>query len=233
MSDPLGQQNPQEPYVYQGPYHPPKRRKLGCVGWGCIIMVVLFGIMIVLFGGASYFAFTSFENVATGKADETPVYEGTKDEKAALQKKLNNLQDSFSKGELNTETFSANEINMMIALSPPEMNLKHHVFVSMEENQLKTDAAVPLNMISSWLGNATMSVTIIMQPTIKDGKVEFVFKSIKAKDHQLDDATMKQVNDAVNDKVNDAISQNPDSAKTLSHIKSVVIENNQLSITTQ
>jgi hypothetical protein len=122
---------------------------------------------------------------------------------------------------------------MMIALSPPDMNLRHHVFVSIDENQLKTDAAVPLNMIASWMGNATMKVTITMIPTITDGKVMFVFKSIKATDHQLDDATMKEINDQVNDKVNQAISQNPDSARTLSHIKSVTIENNSLSITTE
>ncbi len=233
MSDPNNPipVQPNQPFLYPHQMAPPReKKKMGCVAWGCIILGILGVLGALVFGGAIYVGIQMISNIATGKSEETPVYEGTDAERSALQAKLTRLKTSFDNYTLDSENFNEQELNILISRFP---ELKKRLYVTISDGVVHAQAVVPLGLISSYFGNSTISLQIDSIPTIADGKVDLQLKAIKYGDHQLDSATVSTIEDKVNDGLNKHIHDDDDLRATIKHIKAVNVDGKQISITTQ
>jgi hypothetical protein len=130
---------------------PPKKRGMGCLGCGCLLLALLAGLFVVVIGLLAYGTYSTAMAMSSTTPVTLPTFAGTEDLYARARQKLADFDHDVVNHQAATVSFSADELNSMIAHNP-DMSAKHiQAFVSMTDSEARLQSAFPTDGVSRGL----------------------------------------------------------------------------------
>jgi hypothetical protein len=221
---------------------PPKKRGLGCLGCGCLVLVLL---AILLAGGVAaigYMGYRGAVSLTSTTPAAVPAFEGGDEVYNAAKQKLADFDHDVKNHQAATIQLSADEINALIARSPDVVKLNIHAFVTLTNNEGRVQMNLPTDSLSQGLIKGRYlsfdtSFAVNFDPQTKS--VNLMPHTLRLGDKVIMDqnsdneAAMRSITPAFNQSFNNALRQNPEGAAFLDQAKSIEIKDGELVIVTQ
>ncbi len=216
----------QQPTAYQAPMAPPEKKPRGCLFWGCLIVAIALGLLLVLAvagGVGGYYFLKGQINAYTEETPaELPVVELSEEQVAEIQSRIEGLQDAVENdGETTELVLTADEINALIASNE---EFKGKVFVRIEDGQIAGDVSIPTDFLPIGKGryfNASASFEV----SLENGVLVVKLKDATVKGQPLP----KEVIDAIAaENLAKDLSQNPELAEKIKRFESIEVRDNKL-----
>lgn len=209
---------------------PPEKKKsgLGCLGCGCLILILL---IVLFFGGTGAIVLVAYKAVysltsdtaeVVGNGDKGPdVYQQTRDKITAYSNDI--AQNKSSSLHLNTD-----EINTLIAESPELTNLRGGLYVIVEGDLVTLQMSLPISGIPGhFLEGRYFNGTIIGNLTIEDGKISVHLSQLEVAGKTYSGSDLDSIQNIDWDSI---LRGNPQVNSWLANVKSLKIENNEIVI---
>jgi hypothetical protein len=228
------------------PPAPPKKRGLGCLGCGCLVLGLLVILFVGLVAGIGYLGYKKALALTTTTPAAIPSFDGGDDLYQTVLRKLADFDHDVKNHQAATIQLSSDEINTLIARNPDAIKNNIHAFVTFTDNEARLQASLPTDALSRGLisgryFSADSSFEVHFDQTTKS--VNLTFHALQMGDKVLmgenaenDRATQMlrlQFFAIFNQSFNQGIRQNPDGAALLDQARSIEIQNGELVIETQ
>lgn len=207
---------------------------MGCFAKGCLSLVIAVALLAIVcvFGGwfmlkRAVTNFTSTEPVTV--AVQTP----SAGEVQTAEEKKQTLHGAIRNRQETTVSFTADDLNALIATDPDFHGLHNHARVSIENSLMTVELSAPLSQEKlkmfrdRWFnGRLTLGLSYV------DDKFAVDIKSGEANGHQIPSQFLtSQAQSELNRRLNDKFQERPDS--WTKHVKMASVQNDQLVITTR
>ena len=130
---------------------PPVQKKksgLGCLGCGCLIVVLLVVLFLGLVGGGCYLAYTKVVGLTSTTASTVPSFNGSDDVYNAAQQKVSAFKHDVDNHQAATIQLSADEINTLFARDPNLTAQQAHLFVTLVDDRAPVQGSIPTDAIA-------------------------------------------------------------------------------------
>jgi hypothetical protein len=228
------------------PPAPPKKRGLGCLGCGCLVLFLLVILFLGLVAGTSYFGYEKMVSLTSTTPAAVPTFDGGDELYASARQKLADFDHDVENHQAATIQLSADEINTLLARSPNVIKNNIHVFVTLTDNEGRIQASLPTDALSHGLlsdhyVNLDTSFEVHFDLQTKSANLTFhalqfgnkVLMDQNASNSSLSQSATIWYTSIFNQSFNHGIRQNPDGAALLDQAKSIEIQNGELVIETQ
>jgi hypothetical protein len=125
------------------PPAPPKKKGLGCLGVGCIILAVLGLLFLAVVAGGCYMGYQKVVSLTSTTATDIPSFHGSDDVYNAAQQKITAFGHDVANHQAATIQLSADEINTLIARNPEMIRQQARLFVSLANDQVQVQGSIP------------------------------------------------------------------------------------------
>lgn len=122
---------------------PPRKRGWGCLGCGCLIVILLILLFCGFVGGIGYLAYTNISEITTRQAPAIPTFDGGDTVYNTAHDKLDAFDRNLKNRGPASLRLSADEINTLIARTPAYSALGLHAFVTMTGDQAEVQFSCP------------------------------------------------------------------------------------------
>jgi hypothetical protein len=226
--------------AFQQPVPPQKRKKsgMGCLGCGCLFLVILFLGVLGFCGFATYLGFKNLYTVTSAEAEQVPPYTVTDDTYTSAQKKIASFQQDVAAAKASTLTLSADELNALIHHQFNFDKYQSQLMVSFEGDTAHVLGTVPTNAIPVInLGikdryiNLDAVTGLSFNPDTKE--IAFEFHKLQIGDYNLPESQLASVQASFSQGFNQKLKQNPDVAKVLQAATNVTIQKGQFVVVTK
>jgi hypothetical protein len=219
-----------------------KKRGLGCLGCGCLVLALLAILLVGVVGGVFYMSYKTVLGLTSTTPAAVPTFNGSDDLYLAAKQKLADFDHDVKNHQAATIQLSADEINTLIARSPNVIKDNIHAFVTLTNNEARLQVSRPTDalshrMMSGRYLNFDTSFEVNFDPQTKS--VNLTFHTLQFGDKVLigpnaeNAASMRSLTPAANQLFNNLIRNNPDGAALLDEAKSMEIKDGVLVIETQ
>ena len=127
------------------PPAPPKKRGLGCLGCGCLVLALLVILFLALVAGIGYLGYTKVVSLTSTTPAAVPSSEGSNDLYLATKQKLADFDHDVQNHQAATIQLSADEINILIARDPEVIKNNIHAFVTLTDDRARLQGSIPTN----------------------------------------------------------------------------------------
>jgi len=228
------------------PPAPPKKRGLGCLGCGCLILALLAILLAGLVAGGAYLGYTKIVGLSSTTPAAIPSFNGSDDVYGAAKQKLADFDHDVKNHQAATIQLSADEINSLISRYPDVVNNHIQVFVTLTNNEGRIQANLPTDGLSQGLikgryFSLDASFEINFDPQTKS--VNLAFHALQfgkanltghdASNPSFNESFMRSFTPTFNQSFNNAVRNYPDGKALLDQAKSIEIKNGELVIETQ
>jgi hypothetical protein len=234
------------------PPAPPKKRGLGCLGCGCLVLALLVILFFGLVAGACYFGYEKMVSFTLPTPASIPSFDGDDNLYQTTLRKLADFDHDVKNHQAATIQLSADEINVLLARSPNVIKNNAHMFVTFMNNEGRLQASLPTDgvtygIIKGRYFSTDTSFEVHFDPQTKS--VNLIFHTLQFGNKILigpdSENTQTSANAAFsqsfkrsfaptfNQSFNSGIRQNSDGAALLDQAKSIEIQDGQLVIETQ
>jgi hypothetical protein len=228
------------------PPAPPKKRGLGCLGCGCLVLALLAILFVGLVGGIIYLAYAEVISVTSTTPPAIPSFNGSDDLYQTTMQKLAGFDHDVKNHQTATIQLNADEINVLLAHSPDVIKNHIHAFVTLANNEGRVQVSFPTDgvtygIIPGRYFSADTSFEVYFDPSTESVNLTFhtlqlgdkVLMGSSAGNNQATQSLRLQSIALFNQSFNNGIRKNPDGAALLDQAKSIEIENGELVIETQ
>jgi hypothetical protein len=225
---------------------PPKKRGLGCLGCGCVVLALLAVLFFVMMGSLFYMAHKSIDDFTSTTPPTIPSFDGGDDLYAKARQKLADFDHDVTNHQAATIRLSADELNTLIARNPDVVRNHIHAYVSMTDNEGRLQASFPTGPIShGWVAGRYASFDVSFEvhfdPSAKSVAVtphtiavgDKTLVGANSENDQSAQTLMHSFVPNFNLQLNAGIRKNADGAALLDQAKSIEIQGSQLVIETQ
>ena len=232
------------------PPAPSKKRGLGCLGCGCLILALLVILFVCLVGGIGYWVYTSAVALTSTTSPAIPTFNGSDDLYLSAKQKLADFDHDVENHQAATIRLSADEINTLLAHSPDMIKYNIHAFVTLSNNEARVQAGLPTDVLSHGIIKGRYftldaSFEVLFDPQTKS--VNLSFHTIRVGDETVlggnsGNSSFNQsfmqgfqqsFTPSFNQSFNQGLRKNPDGAALLDQAKSIEIKDGELVIETQ
>ena len=196
--------------------------------WGCLLGgclgVMLLGIIVT--GGALYGIWSLYQSqLAKYTSDqpvEIPVVEATEEQVKAIEKRFEDFRTQFDAGEAPQElVITAEEINTLISNDP---NLKGHVFVKIEDGNIRADVSFSLGELPG-AGGRYFNGSLTLHVEVKDGEVVAHVVDAEANGQPVPEELLKQFRQ---ENLAKDMKDDPEMAETLERCESLEVQSDKI-----
>jgi hypothetical protein len=232
--------------IQQAPPQPPstgaKKAGLGCLGCGCLIVLVFFLLLAGLAGGVVYTGYHELYLVSSGQPMTIKPFTGGDDIFDGAQKKLAAFNQDVSAGKASTLTLSADEINSIIAHNvtdnPDLKKFQIQALVSMQGDQVRLQGEAPSNTLPvvSWGIKDryfNLDATTGVRFNTETKEVEFDFRKVQIGDYPVPQDSLPSMEVQFEQSFNRKLRENTAVWNVLQVAKTVTIRDGQFVIETK
>ncbi|MCK5802364.1 MAG: hypothetical protein KAI66_06005 [Lentisphaeria bacterium] len=201
-------------------------KKKGCliaaaIFCGCILVVVCVAVgSLVAYG-------RKVRNEVTDTTPlEVPVAQPTETEKRKLGREYKKMADSFKAGASEEFSFSADDLNGMIASVPDCEAAKGRVHFKIEDDRIKATMSIPLVELP-FLSGRYINGEFDLKVTFENNRLDIYPHEIKVRGKPIPATLMNALREK---NFGEELNRNPELQKALKQVEYVGIENNRLVI---
>jgi hypothetical protein len=221
---------------------PQKKRGMGCLGCGCLILVLIAILAAGVIAAISYFGYKGVVSISSPTPLAVPSFQASDDVYNSARQKLDGFDHDVKNHQAATIHLNADEINALITRSPEFTKFNIRAFVTITNDEGRVQANVPTSGLSQGLikdryFSLDTSFNLSFDPQTKNILVnfhtlQFGGKSLSGQNGD-NAAAMQSLSPAFNQSFNNAIRNNPDGAALINQIKTLEIKDGELVIETQ
>jgi hypothetical protein len=126
----------------------PKKRRLGCLGCGCLVLALLAILFLGLITALGYYLYSGAMLITSATPSTVQTFDGGDDIDKSARQKLADFDHDLHNHLAATIHLNANEINTLIAHDPDFTKNNIHFFVSLNDNQARVQTSVPTDILS-------------------------------------------------------------------------------------
>ena len=218
----------------------PRKRGLGCLGIGCIILALL-GLLAVIIIGSVYYEFHKEVLVLTTVTPPAiPPFNGSDDLYERTKQKMSDFVHDLKDHQAATIRLNGDEINVLIARDPDAIRNRIHAFVTLTNNEGRVQAGGPTDVIPFGLIKGRyFAVDASFEVQFDAGlrMVHLIPNDLHLGDPDsgtsLDSTQARSLIPLIDQTLNNSIRANSDGRNFLNQAKSIEIKDGQLVIQTQ
>jgi hypothetical protein len=124
---------------------PPKKKGLGCLGCGCLILSLIVLLFLGLVAGFCYLIYSKAYQLTSSKAAPIASYDGGDNFYAATKQIIDNFNNDLKNRQASQLQLGADEINTLLARDPYLVAHKIHLFVAMAGDTATVQGVFPTN----------------------------------------------------------------------------------------
>jgi hypothetical protein len=213
-----------------------KKRGLGCLGCGCLIVALLALLFFATVVGVSVFAYHKVVGITATAPETVPAFDGGPDVESAAQQKCSQFIQAASQHQSATLQLSADEINSLIESNPSYISSGAHVFVTLNDDQGQVQfsyplAALKMGILGDRYANGSVSFTLHLDTDTK--QVVLDLKSLRVGSFNLPEESLPSSNVTFNGVLNQKLQANPTMKELLESAKTIEIQGGQLVLETE
>ncbi|HEX4141125.1 MAG TPA: hypothetical protein VHY09_12300, partial [Candidatus Methylacidiphilales bacterium] len=135
--------------IQRTPSPPKKSNKtgLGCLGCGCLLVVVVFLLFAGLVGGTAYMGYKELNLISSPTAETIAPYTGGEDVYTGAQKKLAAFNQDVTTGKTSTLTLSSDELNALLYHSVDLKKVQAQALVTLTGDLARLQGSIPSNQV--------------------------------------------------------------------------------------
>lgn len=218
------------------PPAPPKKKGLGCLGCGCLIVLAIAALILGLICVGSYSTYHRALALTSPTPTSVTVAPVTDDFYQSVKQKLSDFNHDVKNHQPATIQLSGDEINAIIARDP--YLSAHHVqmAVTIEGDQASIQASIPTDVMIQALftGRYVNFSTTFGADFNSDSKMlNVTLHSLQVGDQSIPANSLPMLQAELTPILNVELQKNPDIKQLLDQTKSIQIENGNLVIETQ
>jgi len=197
------------------------KKGCGCFGIGCLVLVVVAGIVLGLLGFAGWQIYQGALEFTSTEPRQLPVVEVDPTQFQALQQRIDAFKQAEGEAELR---LTGNDLNQFVHGSPNLKEARDKVYLTIVDGVTYSDVSIPLDAVpfmkGRWL-NGQLGLAI----DIQDGQPDIQVKSLTVGDKPVPSAFM----DALQQQnLGQDLMQEPEVAQALNQVKSLTVEGNEI-----
>jgi flagellar basal body-associated protein FliL len=219
---------------------PPARKKsgMGCLGCGCLIVILIILLLVGLVGGAIYLGFKQVVTVTSSAPAAIPAYNGTDDIYTGAQKKLADFNQAVGAGTPASLTLSADEINALLAHDPDLAKFQVRIAVSLDGDEARVQGSLPTDAIP-YLGKEVpgrffnLDTTFVIHFNDDTKIVSLDLHKAQLGDTTAPESSLAGLSTQLVPSLNSLLQKSPDCHNALAAAKTVEIKDGQFVIETK
>jgi len=232
----------------QPPAAPPKKRSgLGCLGCGCLVLVILGLLIAGLVGGVGFFAYQGILGLTSATPATIAAVTPSDDVYNAAQQKIAEFNQDVQNHQPSSLQLSADEINALIAHNPDTLKNNIQAVVTMTGTEGRVQGSLPTDKLSHGFikgryfnfdisfgvdfDSLTKTVNIVPH-SLELGNKLLLDPNATADQDAFSKGFMKSFTPSFNQSFNEGLRENGGAA-LLDQTKTVEIKDGQLDIETQ
>jgi len=205
----------------------------GCFFYGCIVALVLFVLLAVVAGTATYFGYRALKNLALQYTDTTvmplPKVELPQAELERMQARFNAFNADVKAGRpVAPLVLTGNEINALINHSPGMAQVKDHVHVAIEGDQVKGEVSLPLDWF--WmlgLKGRYLNGSGVFRVALQNGQLRVQADSLVVKGRALPEPFMAELR---KQNLAEGVAKDADATAAIQKLESIEIKNGAVTL---
>ena len=225
---------------------PVKKRGMGCLGCGCLLLAVLAILFVAMIGLFVYGAYSTAMGMTTTTPATIPSFTGSDDLYEKTRQKLADFDHDVVNHQAAKVSFSADEINSLLSHNPDMSRNRVQAFVSLTGSAARIQAAFPTDGVShGWITGRYSSFDVTMEVHFDQvtREVNVIPQSLQIGDKpilgpdvgapQANQAMMRAFTPILSQNLTTAIRNSPDGAALLDEAQSIDVEGGQLVLQTR
>jgi len=213
-----------------------KNRGLGCLGCGCLILVLLVLLFVGLIGGACYWTYHKAAKLTSATPSTVQTFDGGDALYQGATQKLTAFDQALQQHQPATLRLSADEINTQIARDRDFADNNIHVFLTMIDDKADMQISFPtnalqVNLFSGRYVNGEISFGMNFDPTSKT--LNFVLHGLHLANQEVPKNILPTLQNELAPAINQLLQKDPECQKILNQAKSIEIKDGVLIIEIQ
>jgi len=215
----------------------PKKKGMGCLACGCVVLVLLAFLFFGLVASLTYVLYAQILSHTSAEPSTVQTFDGGDDVYNSAKQKLSDFDHDLHAHLAATIHLSADEINTLIAHTPDFDKNKIHLFVTMAHGEATTQISLPVELFTRhylFKGrylNAETTFGLNFDSTAKMVLLDLQALQINGEDLPKDNLPLIQTE--LNPGLNQMLQGLPDGKSILDQAKSIEIKDNELVIEIQ
>ena len=215
---------------------PPKKKDLGCLGCGCLVLALVIVLFAGLVAGGCYLAYEKMLNLTSTKPNTVLSFDGGDDLYNVAQQKVRAFGHDVEHHQAATIRLSGDEINTLIARNPTFLGQNVHFFVTLANDRGRVQGSVPTDVISQGLPkgrylNFDTTFGLGFNPDTKN--LEVILHHLQLRDQTMPENQLPAMDGLFTTLLNADLRSNPDGKILLDQAKWVEIRDGELVFETQ
>ena len=220
-----------------------RRRGLGCVPTGCIIVVIILMLLGVGIGGMAWLISQGGQAFFSEQSQITRAAEATDEQYQAVLAKLAPFGQAMNGGHAATVEITPDDLNVLVSRSPQFDFFKHKLFLEAKDDHLGADVSLPVNpdspkpvyfngrvsLDASYASNGFALLLRRIDP-LDPGKANTRFASFLNSRFMLEGFS-RQLSQILNEGLRQQARKDPAAADLLRKLRTVVVDKGNLVIT--
>jgi hypothetical protein len=215
---------------------PPKKRGIGCLGCGCLVLALLVILFAGLMTGGFYMGYKKIAGLTSTTPAAIPSFDGGDDVYNAAEEKIRAFGHDVENHQAATIQLSADELNTLIARNPAFIQQKAQLFVTLTDDQARIQGSIPTNALIQGIftGRCLNFDTTFGLGFDSDTKsLEVTLHHLQISDQTMPQNLLPTMQAEFAPFLNAALQKNPETKNFLDQAKSVGITNGELVLETQ
>ena len=219
-------------------YYPPRRSGMGCFAKGCLTLLIIGFILVAGIFGTGWYVLHKLANnhLISDSPISVPLEEPTEAQYQAAETSLNRIKTASTEGREETVSFTAADLNALLARNPDFRELEGHARVEIANSTMTMSLSAPIDSVfwSSKRKRRWFNGIVRLSGRFEDGEFQLNLESARGGEYDVPDYVLSRMNRNITQMINDNLSDYRfDSGFDFRRIKRMSIEGDKLVVTTK
>jgi len=217
---------------------PARKRGLGCLGCGCLILALIVVLVLGLLGAGGYFFYTKGLEFTSTKAASIPPFNGDDGFYQGVKQKIADFDHDLKAHQSATIRLNGDEINAVLGRDPYLSAHQVHLFVSIVNDQAFMQGSLPMSvnpLTQALFSGRYLNFDGAFGLDFNSGNksLNLILHRLQVGDQTVPDNSISVLQSEFTPILNAELQKDPDSKSLMDQAKSIRLENGELVIETQ
>jgi hypothetical protein len=228
---------PASPPIQPAPqYYPPRRSGMGCFGGCCLGLLILGFLCIAGVLGTGWYVYHKLasNNIISDAPITVQVEQPTEAQYQAAESSLAKLKAATNERREETISFSATDLNALLARDPDFHDLAGRAGVEIANSTMTINLSAPLDVLWSSKKRRWFNGIVRFTGRFENGEFQIDIQSARGGEYDVPDYILSRVNNNISRALSDNVDDwRHDAGVDLRRVKRMSLEGDKLVITTK